>query len=95
MIGARIEDGDVLIVDCSRKPENSKVVIAILDGAFIVRRLRIQNGYHQLEAENTDYPVLSLSNESGLKIWGVVTGIMRSLDDFDMMSHLFAMGGKA
>ena len=39
MIGARIFDHDLLIVDCSKKKPNGKVVIASFIGDFTLKRL--------------------------------------------------------
>lgn len=94
MVGARIKDGGILIVDRSITPENGKVVVAFLDGELIIRRLRIYNGFSQLEAENANYPITPISDESGPEIWGVVTGTMHSVDDVDPMFHLFGKGGR-
>ncbi len=93
MIGARIEDGGILIVDRSLTPENGKVVIALLEGELIVRRLRIHNGLSQLDAENPDFPPIPISDKSGPKIWGVVTSMMQSMDGVDPMAHIFGKEG--
>ena len=73
MTGAYIQDGDLLIVDRSIEPENKKVVIAIMNGEFIIRRLRIHNGVSTLEAENADYPTIPVTDVPPVEIWGVVT----------------------
>ncbi|MHA7285972.1 translesion error-prone DNA polymerase V autoproteolytic subunit [Arthrobacter sp. MDT3-44] len=41
MDGAGISDGDELIVDRALQPRDGSVVIAVLDGELIIRRLRI------------------------------------------------------
>jgi SOS-response transcriptional repressor LexA len=92
MTESRIEEGDILIVDRSLKPEHDKIVVAIQNGGFIIRRLQIENGVAQLEADNPGYPTISLSEASDTEIWGVVTSTMHSVDDVDPMVHLF--GGK-
>ncbi len=40
MKAASIEDGDLLVVDRSRDPKPSDIVVAVIDGAFCVRPLR-------------------------------------------------------
>ena len=39
MINAHIHDGDIVIVDRSIKPQSGKIIIAIIDGEMIIRRL--------------------------------------------------------
>src|ERR1044072_9665070 len=39
MMGAGIFDGDTVIVDRSLKPQNGKIVIAVLNGEMLIRRL--------------------------------------------------------
>src|SRR3954463_2770055 len=39
MTGANIYDGDIVIVDRSAKPASGKIVIAIVDGEMLIRRL--------------------------------------------------------
>jgi len=41
MLGAGIHIGDTLIVDRSLPPSSGKVVVAVLNGEFLVRRLQI------------------------------------------------------
>src|SRR5688500_8345339 len=38
MINAGIYDGDIAIVDRSLKPQNGKIVIAVIDGEMLIRR---------------------------------------------------------
>jgi DNA polymerase V len=40
MIGAGIFNGDIVIVDRSVKPVSGKIVIAILNGEMLIRRLK-------------------------------------------------------
>ena len=59
MTGAGIHDGDLLVVDRSLDPRPGRIVVAVLDGAFTLKRLmRGQRGL-QLEAANPAYePIL-------------------------------------
>lgn len=41
MIGAGIGDGDLLVVDSSRKAVHGSIVIAAVDGEFTVKRLQL------------------------------------------------------
>lgn len=73
MRGAGILDGDLLIIDRSLSPKNNSIVVATLDGEFVVRRLRVNNGKMFLCLPNGSYQKASSANNEGIQIWGVVT----------------------
>ncbi len=41
MVGAGIGEGDLLVVDRSRKPAHGDIIIAAIDGEFTVKRLQL------------------------------------------------------
>ena len=61
MVGAGIYDGDLLIVDRSKKKPNGKVVIASLNGEFTLKRLVQDRGRFELQPENPDYSSIPVS----------------------------------
>ncbi|MFB3788252.1 MAG: LexA family protein [bacterium] len=73
MIGAGIHHGDILIVDRSRDAEPGRVVIAVVEGEMLVKRLRRLRGRLALLSENENFPPLELREGVDLAIWGVVT----------------------
>jgi DNA polymerase V len=75
MGGATIFSGDILVVDRSLPSMNGKIVVAILNGEFTVKRLLINKTGIYLVAENPKYPPLKVS-DSDFQIWGVVTHII-------------------
>ena len=79
MIGAGIHPGDLLVVDRSLQPTNGKIIIAVVDGELLVKRLRVTSGQVTLMAENPHYPPLILKDEMDLTVWGVVTSVIHSL----------------
>lgn len=72
MIGAGIYSGDVLIVDRSIKPANGKIIVVILNGELLVRRLHTQIRGVTLLAENKRYGDIQVDEFSEYKPWGVV-----------------------
>ncbi len=76
MTGAGIFDGDILIVDRSLKAADSDIVVALLDGGFTVKRLRISSGRISLVPENPRHSPIEVHDESDLRIWGVVTYVV-------------------
>jgi DNA polymerase V len=73
MIDTNINDGDILVVDRSIEPTHGKVVIAVLDGEFTVKRLYKKNGITKLLPANPNFPEIILKNGQELNIWGVVS----------------------
>ena len=73
MRDAGIVDGSVLVVDASRPPESGHIVVASIDGKYVVKRLKKVRGQFELHSENAlaAYPVLRPSSD--LQIFGVVT----------------------
>ncbi len=78
MIEAGIFQNDILVVDRSISAKDNDIVVALLDNEFTVKRLKSQ-GSLKLKAENANYPDIEITGEHELVIWGVVTGLARSL----------------
>lgn len=76
MTGAGIFNGDRLLVDRSITPQSGQVIIAYLDGDFLVKRYRIKGGCHFLCSENLHPRQLEVTNNETFKVWGVVTLVM-------------------
>ena len=79
MLGAGIHIGDTLIVDRSVPAKTGKVVVAILNGEFLVRRLQIQTHSITLFPENKKYGAIHIEHLQDYKTWGVVTYVIHSL----------------
>ncbi len=77
MINAGIHEGDVLVVDRSKKAVDNSIVIALVNGEYTVKRLSINKGEIELHPENINYSPIRLSGQDELIIWGVVTGLAR------------------
>jgi DNA polymerase V len=70
MEGAKIFDGDLLVVDRSQAPMQGRIVIASVDGQLTCKILDINN--RCLRAANPDYEPIPLPEETDLVIEGVV-----------------------
>ncbi len=79
MIGAGINDDDILIVDRSLPPVSGKIVIAVLDGELTVKKLVKTEESCRLVAENPNYPDILIKKGMELEIWGVVTSAIHTL----------------
>jgi len=76
MRDAGIHAGDVLIVDKSLTPTDRKIVVAMIDGNFTVKRFRKRGGHVFLEAENPDFSPIEVTEGQELSIFGVVSYII-------------------
>ena len=79
MTGAGIFPGDLIVVDRSLRPADGSVVVALLDGEFTLKRLRLCDGTPELLPENDNYPPLKVADGSDFEIWGVATYCVHSL----------------
>ena len=77
MIGAGIYSGDMLIVDRSQESKNNSIVVAILNGAFTVKRLYKKDGKIFLIAENPNYKPIEVIPGMDFEVWGVVLHSIR------------------
>ena len=79
MIEAGILDGDILVVDRSREAKHDSIVVAAVNNELTVKRLYWKNNIIELRPENPSYPIIRISNDMELVIWGVVSGVTRKL----------------
>lgn len=78
MLGAGIRSGDILVVDRSLTASNGKIVIALLNGEFTVKRLQVdpKGKGITLHSENEVYSPIEVPDESDFQVWGVVTYVI-------------------
>lgn len=79
MINAGINDGDIIVVDKSLKPEDRSVVVAVIDGDLTVKRLLWHHGVAELHSENPKYQPIRFKDGQELTIWGVVTSAVHTV----------------
>jgi len=79
MIGAGIHNGDVVIVDRSLEVKNGKVIIAVLDGEMLIRRLEINNGKKRLLPATKKLSSIEINDSNVFSVWGVVTYVIHSV----------------
>lgn len=72
MTGAGIFSGDILIVDRSIAAVNGKVIIAILNGEMIVRRLEKTINKIRLVPETPRLACIDVDPFAEFAVWGVV-----------------------
>ena len=79
MIGAGIDDGDILVIDRSLEPQNNKVAVCFLDGEFTVKRIKVSKEEVFLMPENKAFEPIKITEENQLIIWGIVTHVVKKM----------------
>ncbi|MGR3572862.1 transcriptional repressor LexA [Brevirhabdus sp.] len=78
MIGAGINDGDIVVIREQGSADNGDIVVALVDGhEATLKRLRRKGGMIALEAANPAYETRVLP-ESRVKVQGRLVGLIRS-----------------
>lgn len=68
-----IDDGDLLIIDKSRNPQNGDIVVSYIDGEFTLKTIKIEKDCCWLLPANTNFEPIKISEENNFSIWGTVT----------------------
>ena len=79
MIGAGLEDGDLLVIDRSINPENGKIAVCLIDGEFTVKRIKKIKKKFYLIPENKKYNPIEIKEENELTVWGVVEYVIKKV----------------
>lgn len=79
MIGAGLDDNDLLVIDRSLEPVNNKIAVCFLDGEFTVKRLRVDTEGVWLKPENPNYPIIHVTEDNRFVIWGIVTNVIKKV----------------
>ena len=67
------------LVDRSMEPQHAHVVIAVVEGEFVCRRLITQEGLCLRASDPAVADVIPGDGEEDLRVWGVVTTVVKSL----------------
>jgi DNA polymerase V len=72
----RIEDGDLILVDYSKEPCPGNIVVAMINGAAVVKKFLLQNGQIILRSANPKYADIAVKETDQFQIAGVVLRIV-------------------
>jgi DNA polymerase V len=67
-----IFDGDVILIDRAITPRHGHIVVAEIDGEFLVKKLSLRQGRMKLKAGNPTYADIIPKDGQTITIWGVV-----------------------
>ena len=79
MQGAGIGDGDLLVIDKALDPKPGSIIIAVLDGQYVVRQFDMRHETILLLAAHPAYPPIPITSETRFAVWGVVTFVLKPL----------------
>jgi len=79
MQGAGLDDGDLLVIDRSKEPEDNAIAVCFIDGEFTVKRLKVEAACIYLMPENPNYSPIKVTEDNHLIIWGVVTYVVKKV----------------
>ena len=79
MIGAGIHSGDILIVDRSLEPKDKRIIVAVVNGDFTVKRINKNGDKLSLLAENPKYSPIEIKDGMDFEVWGVVIHVIHSV----------------
>ena len=79
MVGAGLDDGDLIVIDKSLDPKNGKIAVCLVDGEFTVKRIKKEKDRLYLMPENKKYKPIELKEENELIIWGVVEYVIKKI----------------
>lgn len=79
MIGAGLDDNDLLVIDKSIPPKDGKIAVCCVDGEFTVKRLKFTDNCVYLMPENELYQPIKITEEKQLQIWGIVTYVIKKV----------------
>lgn len=72
-----IEDKDLLIVDKLLDHYDGCLAVCYLDGDFTLKRVTVEDNVAWLMPANPDYPKIRISEGDDLRIWGIVTAVIK------------------
>ena len=79
MLGAGLNDGDLIVIDRSAEPKDGSIAVCFLDGEFTVKRLKLKNKEIYLMPENSKYSPIKIGEGNELSIWGIVTYVVKKM----------------
>lgn len=73
--------GDIVVVDRSLSPAHGKIVLAVINGEFVLRRMETTaRSTCVLTADDKHCPPITLKEGIDYQIWGVVTFVIHKAE---------------
>jgi len=79
MIGASINNGDILLVDKYKQVKDGDIVVAEINAKLVVKKIKLEEHCVALISENPKYLPIIVGENDNLKIWGVVRSAIKTV----------------
>ena len=89
MSGDAIMPGSLAIIDRSLTARNNDIIVAVVNGEIIMRRLEMKHGENCLSASNKKFKTTPIGDAMDFRVWGVVSAI---ISNPNQLSHV-CLGG--
>jgi DNA polymerase V len=80
MVGAGINDGDLLVIDRAETARDGAIVVARVNDEFCVKQLQLIKGRCWLYPANEKYQPIEITDGDDAEVWGVVTHAITDLN---------------
>ena len=77
MRDVHIDDGDILVIDKSLPCKDNCIAVCFLNGDFLVKRVRFDEGGCWLIAENEQYAPIWVAADTEFLVWGIVVSVIK------------------
>ena len=86
MIDACIPPKSILVIDKSLTAKSGDIVVAVVNGGFTVKYIKFEgNKCFLIPAnKNKGYPIVEVTAEMEMEVWGVVTNVVISAKDLKL-----------
>lgn len=74
-----IVEGDILVVDKSIEPYDGCLAVAVVDGEFTLKRVRMEPDKILLVPANPKYKVIEIFPDNEFSVWGVVRYVVKKV----------------
>jgi DNA polymerase V len=81
MVGDGILPGSTLVIDRALEAGHGRVVLAVLNGEFTVKRLLKKKPEIWLMPSNPKFSPIIITKEMDFQVWGVVTWVLHELKE--------------
>lgn len=78
MVRMGIHNGDIVIIDKSLTAVDGDIIVAVLNGEFLIKQLSYIDGNPILVPYNSAYKITYINKEMDFQVWGVVVHSIRS-----------------
>jgi len=79
MENSGITDGDLVVVDRALVPSDNTIVVALLDGEFTLKRVKVRERELYLVPENPNFESIKITEDMDFQVWGVVTYCIKEI----------------